>query len=179
MNLCARCAHLTSSNTWPSAGRSFGLGYFLTPGHFEQWAASRPTHLAIFARFIAMLRQYKFKVGLRLWHEVSVLPQGDRSSNALIAIPRPDCCHIFLARTETLPLLRRSHEADYGPVAGLICLRQNAGNRRTNPIQSSSSTHIESSAILIAPGDVIRMLRWDDGSKVLPFRGDDPQAAGS
>jgi aldoxime dehydratase len=58
--------------------RSFGLGYFLTLGHLEQWAASHPTHLAIFARFIAMLRQYKFKVGLRLWHEVSVLPQGDQ-----------------------------------------------------------------------------------------------------
>jgi aldoxime dehydratase len=59
--------------------RSFGLGYFLTLGHLEQWAASHPTHLAIFARFIAMLRQYKFKVDLRLWHEVSVLPQGDQT----------------------------------------------------------------------------------------------------
>jgi aldoxime dehydratase len=58
--------------------RTFGLGYFLTLAHLEQWASSHPTHLEIFKRFIAMLQQNKFQVNLRLWHEVSVLPSNDQ-----------------------------------------------------------------------------------------------------
>lgn len=54
--------------------KTFGLGYFLTLGHLEKWAASHPTHLAIFSRFLTMARQHGADLKLRLWHEVSVLP---------------------------------------------------------------------------------------------------------
>jgi len=54
--------------------KTFGLGYFLTLGHLEKWAASHPTHLAIFSRFLKMVQQHGADLKLRLWHEVSVLP---------------------------------------------------------------------------------------------------------
>jgi len=58
--------------------RTFGLGYFLTLGHLEKWAATHPTHLAIFGRFLTMVRKYSADLKLRLWHEVSVLPAADQ-----------------------------------------------------------------------------------------------------
>jgi aldoxime dehydratase len=54
--------------------KTFGFGYFLTLGHLEKWAATHPTHLAIFSRFLTMVRQHGADLKLRLWHEVSVLP---------------------------------------------------------------------------------------------------------
>jgi aldoxime dehydratase len=54
--------------------KSFGLGYFLTLGHLEKWASTHPTHLAIFAKFLTMVREHRADLKLKLWHEVSVLP---------------------------------------------------------------------------------------------------------
>jgi aldoxime dehydratase len=54
--------------------KTFGLGYFLTLGHLEKWAATHPTHLAIFAKFLTMVRAHGKELKLKLWHEVSVLP---------------------------------------------------------------------------------------------------------
>jgi aldoxime dehydratase len=54
--------------------KTFGLGYFLTLGHLEKWAAMHPTHLAIFAKFLTMVRDHGKDLKLKLWHEVSVLP---------------------------------------------------------------------------------------------------------
>jgi|SRR5665213_1498463 len=54
--------------------KSFGLGYFLTLGHLEKWAATHPTHLAIFSKFLTMAREHGANLKLKLWHEVSVLP---------------------------------------------------------------------------------------------------------
>jgi aldoxime dehydratase len=54
--------------------RTFGLGYFLALEHLEKWAAAHPTHLAVFSRFLTMVRNYGVNLKLRLWHEVSVLP---------------------------------------------------------------------------------------------------------
>jgi hypothetical protein len=54
--------------------RTFGLGYFLSLGHLEKWAATHPTHLTIFSRFGKMVREYGADLKLKLWHEVSVLP---------------------------------------------------------------------------------------------------------
>ena len=54
--------------------KTFGLGYFLTLGHLEKWAATHPTHLAIFSRFVTMVREHGEDLRLKLWHEVSVLP---------------------------------------------------------------------------------------------------------
>jgi aldoxime dehydratase len=54
--------------------RTFGLGYFITLGHLEKWAATHPTHLAIFSKFLTMAREFGSDLKLKLWHEVSVLP---------------------------------------------------------------------------------------------------------
>jgi aldoxime dehydratase len=56
--------------------KTFGLGCFLTLGHLEKWASTHPTHLAIFARFLTMAREYGKELKLKLWHEVSVLPSA-------------------------------------------------------------------------------------------------------
>jgi aldoxime dehydratase len=58
--------------------KTFGLGYFLTLGHLEKWAATHPTHLAIFSKFLTMVRQHGSDLKLKLWHEVSVLPAADQ-----------------------------------------------------------------------------------------------------
>lgn len=55
--------------------KTFGMAYFLTLGHLEQWAKSHPTHLAIFQTFHKMVQELNFQVDLRLWHEVIVLPE--------------------------------------------------------------------------------------------------------
>jgi len=54
--------------------KSFGLGFFLTLTHLEKWASTHPTHLAIFTRFLTMVREHGANLKLKLWHEVSVLP---------------------------------------------------------------------------------------------------------
>ena len=58
--------------------KTFGLGYFLTLGHLEKWAAMHPTHLAIFAKFLTMVRDHGKDLKLKLWHEVSVLPAASQ-----------------------------------------------------------------------------------------------------
>jgi len=58
--------------------KTFGLGYFLTLGHLEKWASTHPTHLAIFANFLTMVREHGKDLKLKLWHEVSVLPSTDQ-----------------------------------------------------------------------------------------------------
>lgn len=56
--------------------RSFALAHFVSLGHLERWAASHPTHLAIFNEFLAMAAELGPAMRLRLWHEVFVLPRG-------------------------------------------------------------------------------------------------------
>jgi hypothetical protein len=59
--------------------KTFGLGYFLTLGHLEKWASTHPTHLAIFSKFLTMVREHGADLKLKLWHEVSVLPAVDQA----------------------------------------------------------------------------------------------------
>lgn len=68
-----RFAEETTRTGAPSK-KTFGLGYFLTLGHLEKWAATHPTHLTIFSKFLTMAREYGSSLRLKLWHEVSVLP---------------------------------------------------------------------------------------------------------
>jgi aldoxime dehydratase len=70
-----RFAEETADNGSPLE-KTFGLGYFLTLGHLEKWASTHPTHLAIFAKFLTMVREYGKDLKLKLWHEVSVLPSA-------------------------------------------------------------------------------------------------------
>lgn len=55
--------------------RTFGFAYFLTLGHLEKWSKTHPTHLAIFNSFLKMAQEIG-EIDLKLWHEVSVLPEG-------------------------------------------------------------------------------------------------------
>ncbi len=59
-----------------SSQRTFALAHFVSLGHLERWAASHPTHLAIFNEFLAMATELGPAMRLRLWHEVYVLPRG-------------------------------------------------------------------------------------------------------
>jgi hypothetical protein len=58
--------------------KTFGFGYFLTLAHLEKWSSTHPTHLAIFAKFLTMVRELGADLKLKLWHEVSVLPSSDQ-----------------------------------------------------------------------------------------------------
>jgi aldoxime dehydratase len=68
--------------------KSYGLGYFLTLGHLERWAASHPTHLEIFGRFMDMVKKHNFQLDLKLWHEVSVLPGAGQAFEYINCHPR-------------------------------------------------------------------------------------------
>ncbi len=72
------CCEMRFAQHIDSAGapvtRTFGLGYFLSLGHLERWAATHPKHLAILGHFMKMAREYRAGLRLKLWHEVSVLP---------------------------------------------------------------------------------------------------------
>jgi len=54
--------------------QTFGLGYALDIHAFEEWAKSHPTHLKIFDTFMGHAGAFGENMQLRLWHEVSVLP---------------------------------------------------------------------------------------------------------
>lgn len=67
-----------TDRTGASLKKTFALGYFLTLAHLEKWASTHPTHLAIFAKFLTMVREHGKDLKLKLWHEVSVLPPLDQ-----------------------------------------------------------------------------------------------------
>jgi aldoxime dehydratase len=50
--------------------KTFGLGYFLTLGDLEKWAANNALHLAIYSRFGKMIREFGSGLKLRLWHGI-------------------------------------------------------------------------------------------------------------
>lgn len=56
--------------------KTFGFAYFLTLGHLEKWSKTHPTHLKIFHSFLEMMQTMEQPVDIKLWHEVSVLPEG-------------------------------------------------------------------------------------------------------
>jgi hypothetical protein len=56
--------------------KTCGQLFFLSLAHMEKWAASHPTHVRIFAMFNKMAEQLGEDMGLALWHEVAILPEG-------------------------------------------------------------------------------------------------------
>lgn len=56
--------------------RTCVLAHFRSLGHLEAWARDHPTHHAIFASAMEMVRRFGDELGIRLFHEVSVLPLG-------------------------------------------------------------------------------------------------------
>ena len=59
---------------WGAMDQSFGLGFATDVHAFELWAKSHPTHLAIFDGFLRMAEVFGPDLQLRLWHEVTSLP---------------------------------------------------------------------------------------------------------
>ena len=51
------------------------VGWFRDLASLETWSRSHPTHLAIFDSFLSMVNELGGQIQLRLWHEVSVIPQ--------------------------------------------------------------------------------------------------------
>jgi aldoxime dehydratase len=56
--------------------RTCVLAHFRSMGHLEEWARDHPTHHAIFEAAMEMVRRFGEDLGIRLFHEVSVLPAG-------------------------------------------------------------------------------------------------------
>ncbi len=56
--------------------RTCVLAEFRSLGHLESWAQDHPTHHAIFEAAMKMVRRFGEDLGIRLFHEVSVLPAG-------------------------------------------------------------------------------------------------------
>ncbi|QYN36837.1 phenylacetaldoxime dehydratase family protein [Pseudonocardia sp. DSM 110487] len=57
--------------------RTFGLGWWRSLADLERWAESHPTHLAIFGAAMRYLSALGPAARLRLYHEVSVVAEGD------------------------------------------------------------------------------------------------------
>lgn len=81
--------------------RTCGLAYFASLKHLEDWARTHPTHLRIFAGFLAMATELGGDLALRLWHEVAVLPQHGQcfeylnchGATGLLALSAPTYFH--------------------------------------------------------------------------------------
>jgi heme-degrading monooxygenase HmoA len=56
--------------------RTCVLAHFRSLEHLERWARDHPTHHSIFEALMKMVRQFGEDLGVSLFHEVSVLPQG-------------------------------------------------------------------------------------------------------
>ncbi len=56
--------------------RTCVLASFRSLGDLERWARDHPTHHAIFVSGMEMVRRFGEQLGIRLFHEVSVLPEG-------------------------------------------------------------------------------------------------------
>ncbi len=67
--------------------KSFGMSFWRSLGHLERWAASHPTHLAIFGSFLKMVEALNFELKLRLFHEVAVVRQDEQRHEYLNCHP--------------------------------------------------------------------------------------------
>ncbi|MBS1895560.1 MAG: phenylacetaldoxime dehydratase family protein [Actinobacteria bacterium] len=56
--------------------RTCVLAHFRSLGQLESWARDHPSHHAIFEAAMKMIRRFGDELGIRLFHEVSVLPAG-------------------------------------------------------------------------------------------------------
>jgi len=75
---CLSCRLVTETDqNNDKVNRSFGLAYFKSMAHLEDWSKNHPTHLKIFQNFHALVTQFNFEIELRLWHEVAVLDKDN------------------------------------------------------------------------------------------------------
>lgn len=72
--LSCRFMRVLDNDTGEPLEKSFGLAHFDELAHLEEWAKTHPTHLAIFGGFMRYVRALEFRISLRLYHEVAVIP---------------------------------------------------------------------------------------------------------
>ncbi|SDI21581.1 aldoxime dehydratase [Pseudomonas flavescens] len=73
---CLNCRFMRGLDTLTGEPleKTFGLAHFDDLTHLEAWARTHPTHVAIFGGFMRYVQALDFKVALRLYHEVAVIP---------------------------------------------------------------------------------------------------------
>jgi aldoxime dehydratase len=72
---CLSCRYMTVlDEDGRSIEKTFGLAHFDNLANLELWARTHPTHLAIFGGFQKYVQDLNFKIKLRLYHEVTVVP---------------------------------------------------------------------------------------------------------
>jgi aliphatic aldoxime dehydratase len=74
---CYSNRYLTVVEDGRPAERTFGLGWWRSLADLERWAESHPTHVAIFGAAMRYLSKLGPAARLRLYHEVSVVPEGE------------------------------------------------------------------------------------------------------
>ena len=74
---CLSCRYMTVVDVeGKPLEKTFGLAHFDSLANLEQWAKSHPTHLAIFRTFLKYAQDLGFQIALRLYHEVTVVPEN-------------------------------------------------------------------------------------------------------
>jgi aldoxime dehydratase len=72
---CLSCRYMTVlGEDGHPVEKTFGLAHFDDLANLERWAKTHPTHLAIFGGFQKYVQDLNFKIELRLYHEVTVVP---------------------------------------------------------------------------------------------------------
>jgi aldoxime dehydratase len=74
---CYSNRYLTVVQDGRPVERTFGLGLWRSLADLERWAESHPTHVAIFGAAMRYLSTLGPAARLRLYHEVSVVPNGE------------------------------------------------------------------------------------------------------
>ncbi len=72
--LTCRYMQILDPSTLTPKEQTFGLAHFTGLAALELWAKSHPAHVAIFQGFMQYVQALNFKVALRLWHEIIVVP---------------------------------------------------------------------------------------------------------
>lgn len=70
---CLSCRFMESKDDGSLDQVTFGSAIFRDLADLEFWAEKHPTHVAIFAAFLGMVRAFKGVLDLRLWHEVVII----------------------------------------------------------------------------------------------------------
>jgi hypothetical protein len=62
--------------------------YFSELSHLERWTRSHPTHLEIFGRYLAMIKNLDGRLpAINLYHEISVMPERGLTATYANCLP--------------------------------------------------------------------------------------------
>jgi phenylacetaldoxime dehydratase/aldoxime dehydratase len=68
--------------------RNHLIAYFTELSHLERWTRSHPTHLDIFGRYLAMIKNLDGRLpAINLYHEISVMPEGGLTATYSNCLP--------------------------------------------------------------------------------------------